>query len=184
MGSALSHAPSFRPPSLSTGRVCYLTRGRVPGQRFHNGSLLGGTMGMRLCLHRGCADGNSTRRALEPKYGPQCPSPANVRVFSGGEAVNQQGRQLRDAVRTQIREAGMARAAQHVPEMTLVNWPPSMRSVVTMPDRKWKRDNVRLGGIQGGTQTDERTRQLNPHPHLHPHPQALELAWHTQTHLH
>ena len=55
-------------------------------------------MGMRLCLHRGCADGNSTRRALEPKYGPQCPSPANVRVFSGGEAVNQQGRQLRDAI--------------------------------------------------------------------------------------
>ena len=68
----------------------------------------------------------------------------------------------------------MARAAQHVPEMTLVNWPPSMRSVVTMPDRKWKGDNVRLGGIQGGTQTDQRTRQLNPHPH--PHPQALELA--------
>ncbi len=48
----------------------------------------------------------------------------------------------------------MARAAQHVPEMTLVNWPPSMRSVVTMPDRKWKRDNVRLGGIQERKQTN------------------------------
>jgi hypothetical protein len=72
------------PPSLSTGRICYLTKGRVPGQHFHIGSLLlGCTMGMRLCLHHGRADGNGTRRVLESKYGPQCPSPVNVRVFLG-----------------------------------------------------------------------------------------------------
>jgi hypothetical protein len=56
----------------------------------------------------------------------------------------------RHASGTPIREARVARAAQHVPEVTL-----------TMPAWKWKHATDRLGGIQEGTQTHKRTHQ--PH---------------------
>ena len=56
----------------------------------------------------------------------------------------------RHASGTPIREARVARAAQHWPEVTL-----------TMPAWKWKHATDRLGGIQEGTQTHKRTHQ--PH---------------------
>ena len=60
-----------------------------------------------------------------------------------------------------------------------------MRSVVTMPDRKWKRDNVRLGGIQERKQTNAhanstRTRTRN-RTRTRKH---WNSQWHPQTHLH